>query len=409
MRETVSEINDSTQPSVVERAGSFLCVFAAVLTFLINIDPNARWTDRYDNILVRYSPLILLFASSILFFVGGVVSKRIFNLPIMFALLLSSLMIIGGIYNLISGASLSSTYLGRGLSFTAILAGAIVSNISTERTINYTVSIFLIITGFIGFLIIAAHEFGLIFQQYPHILREESILYASGVFYLCLKLNNSLFTLFCVVLLIFLGVMSGKATIVLLGITGFVVFYVGNFINYSLNVLNKIRASKALIITYFLGSISVILLIISVVMGLVIAERATRYENDLRMKMWSSKFQEFLESPLYGQWFTNSPLYYEPLLKHIQLPTHNDPLDIMVGGGIIGFLLYIIAFTRGWLSAFSLKVLTSDRKKVPTAAIYPLILVFYAISALGNPVFSEPRISAFVMFSLGYCLCKTKT
>ncbi len=129
-----------------------------------------------------------------------------------------------------------------------------------------------------------------------------------------------------------------------------------------------------------------------------------------RFWIWEQRFQQFLESPLYGKLFTASTaIFFEPFKLASSAdnlaPTHNDWLDVMVQGGIIGLILFFLAYTWPIVHLLQLRKKhgTSD-KDIKIAVWAVLLLVNMAVAFTFNPFLLNPDISYILWFVAAYSL-----
>ncbi|NVK57184.1 MAG: hypothetical protein HWE26_16400 [Alteromonadaceae bacterium] len=392
---------------LASRLGELFTIAALWLSLLMSLDP-LRTTD--DIVALKYLPIGLLILSIPLFLVSGVM-KKVLQIPSLNRLLiLATIMIVGSIVPLSHGERLADSYLGRGLNLWAALGGAIIASRpeSFERVARAFL-VALVTASVIGMMLLVAKSLGLIYSAQGHILHVETTFFVAGLIWLARRWPSSLLRLVIVVVLVWLAVDTGKSTTLLL---------VGVFILATTvaDVLVRMRSStrrdrgrsgamNGIMVYFGLAAASGI----GWFFFRTIAERATRYENDLRAEMWADRWNKFASSPLVGQLFTDSPVYTTPYLQGLDLSTHNDYLDILASGGMVGFFLAIsIVVTILGRRRFS-DLFTSSGKGMPFPSLFGFMILCYIASALGNPILPVPRLAVMFWFSIGAAAVYTST
>ena len=128
-----------------------------------------------------------------------------------------------------------------------------------------------------------------------------------------------------------------------------------------------------------------------------------------RYWIWKRQFQTFLQSPFYGQMFTAETAIEFGLYKvansasHNLVPTHNDWLDVLVQGGVIGFVIFLLAYIKPIHGLLRLRkkvnVLDIDQRLIIWSI---LTLINFAIAFTFNPFLMDPDISYILWFVLAF-------
>ena len=380
--------------------GEALVILSLIIALLLSIDPT-RSVDKL--VIIKYLPLILVNVATLILITQRIKINVLTNPYIASMFLLVVIMIAGSAMNLVDNGRIHETFLGRGLGLTPILAGALIAtNNSSLRIVAKRFTIILIVISLIGFFQLFMHEIGLLFPNQRHILHVETTFFAAGAFWVALKWQNIFIQIIIVSFLLWLGIQSGKTTAVLLSL----------IIGLALTVIRTQRllyssptsfrttstlARKALYIYITLLTVlTSLILMISVSL-----ERASRYENDLRFKIWTFKWAEFKSSPLVGNLYTDSPIYETIHLFNVKLSTHNDYLDHLSSGGILGFSLFVLLPVSIILNKRFYNVIFTKGVNRSPETVFALIFICYLVSSTGNPILPVPRFSVLVWFAMG--------
>jgi hypothetical protein len=121
-----------------------------------------------------------------------------------------------------------------------------------------------------------------------------------------------------------------------------------------------------------------------------------------RAIMFESTIDKFLFSPLYGNFFTKSPLIDFNLYAGRDLTNsgfvsiHNDMFEILSNGGIIFFILFLFAVMKPF---YFRNNITEEFKDHFMTFYFSFILFLFC--SLFNPLFSLPVLSFFGFFNFG--------
>ncbi|MEJ2003137.1 MAG: O-antigen ligase family protein [Maritimibacter sp.] len=381
------------------RLGSVFVIVSLGASLVMSLDP-LRATDNVTAL--KYLPLIMMFLGMLCLFIAGIPKRVLHLFALMALLILSILMTLGALVPLLSGAQLADSYLGRGLNLLAAPTGALVAaNPSALDRVTRSFKMMFLVVSVIGLAMLVAKSLGLIYPNVGHILHIETTFFVAGLIWVARRWPFLLLRLAIIGLLAWLSIETGKSTtLLLLGVFVFATFVLDGFMKFRRLARdnNQNRAALTGLLLYFavLSASGALWFFIST-----IVERATRYQNDLRAEMWADRWEKFTSSPLIGQMFTDSPIYRNEHLAGTLLSTHNDFLDVLASGGILGITLFLaLPISIGFRKTFY-RSLTADNRRVPTVAIYGFIFLAYLVSGLGNPFLPVPRLAAVVWFSMG--------
>lgn len=121
---------------------------------------------------------------------------------------------------------------------------------------------------------------------------------------------------------------------------------------------------------------------------------------EYRLHTYEKAWDKFIQSPLWGTGFTGAASEKFDLftvgISQQTLPTHSDPLDILANGGLIGFALWAVFFTRIYIRWY--RFVLAPEPHVD-AEIRPYLHSFFCITAAGilvctfNPILNSPNLA----------------
>lgn len=384
--------------------GTRLVLAGILYSVAIAFWPPSSADNLFDNTLIKYTGLVLIYSGTIFIVIGKPSRILLSSWLLFFLLVLAFWMATGSILYLNNGVvKLEDSFLGRSLVLSMSLLGGICATDPWVRMkISSGTASILGPASLIAVLILLLHSLGITFQGYRQIYHEESVLIVAGLSYFCNKRRSLIFSAAILILILFLGFFTGKSTTVLLGLVFFAINFGGAIVS-KINELNRRgnitrQAAKALI-GFMLVPAYFFLLCLT---WFVVIERVNRYDRDLRIKMWNFRWNQFLESPIHGDFFVGTPLYYEPLLAGRAIPTHNDYLDLLAHGGVVAFALYFLPVLFACFGGYGMRLLRTKRDVYIPEVIFWIIALCYIVSSLGNPVFSEAYIGVITCFSVGF-------
>jgi hypothetical protein len=141
-----------------------------------------------------------------------------------------------------------------------------------------------------------------------------------------------------------------------------------------------------------------------------------------RELLWLIGFQEFLSSPIYGNYFTGRTSYdpgktMSGNSEFDMAPLHNDYLEFLTKGGVIGLLIFLAAIISTLSKAFKIIVNNEESEKVRKMLSVLFIVIFTACVTMAyNPVINRTRSNFFFYFFIALVfilredrnICQTK-
>jgi hypothetical protein len=119
---------------------------------------------------------------------------------------------------------------------------------------------------------------------------------------------------------------------------------------------------------------------------------------EVRLEVYQKAWARFAASPIYGDAFTGSTLTGLDRLLVLDSPTvttHSDWLDVLSHGGIVGFLLFVLAIAKPLMHA-----LRAMRRQPKPSALLDLMHVLVAMMLCGTVI--SMFVSLFISFPLAF-------
>lgn len=225
--------------------------------------------------------------------------------------------------------------------------------------------------------------------------REFLVIGFSALFYFISKTN--LQRALSILLLVVMGLLSQKNTgyLVLIMILAYI------FILFFITRLYVIKSPFSKITLWFFSVLGFILFIL-VLAGFYIQNKSDlpTGNTDYRLHMYEIAFNKFLESPVYGSFFSGTATIEFDLFKVAAdtqtLPTHSDFIDILAHGGIIGITLWILIYLiifRKFVSFIRVINTSSSTKLDPYIHVLFLVCFSNLIVSSFNPVMNSTDLS----------------
>lgn len=307
------------------------------------------------------------------------------------------------------GGQFGSSYLTRAVNGFAVIAGVLAA--SNANLLSWICRNMVRIWLPVAFLITALltiHSFGYFLPLQRQIYHVEFVVAVSVLsFFFNSKgwVGARLFLAFICILNAFL---AGKSTFYLLAIVVLLMGFGGPMMarlrQFMLNSNAKARVTIGLLIApIFLTVLAIGITAI----GWIVAERSTRYEYDPRRISYSLRWDQFLEDPIFGKLFIDTTDVGRYIgMKNV--PSHNDLLDILAAGGVIGLLLFLIPVASAIIGKAGQTIVSRPAKAFRYSDFLWYFLVFYAISAMGNPFLAEPVFAGPIWFAVGAMLVRNQ-
>ncbi len=385
---------------------ALLAVTAFVLALFGSVDHPWNWFGLRTGSLTRYLPSALMVLSFLLLVLDGVALK-VFRSPIILAALAFTLVeLIGSVFYIRLGGQLDQSYLGRGLNSLTLLTGAAVaSNPLLRHWVSKNILACAVVIGFGGVLLLTFHSLDLVLTQFDQVVRVQIVYLMAGVTWISIRYPSVIFRLVIIALMFMNGYLSGKSTHYLVGLT-----FAG--LTFGKQIMDRViplfrrssgQAKKVLLVIMAPGILT-FAGVTFFVLYQIIVERASRYEYDVRRIGIELRWKEFLESPLFGTGFASSSNVADIFGFGTNVPSHNDIMDILAGGGLVGITTFLaIVGTALFGRAMRETFLGSSRNLLPIHYFW-VVIVFYVGGASGNPFFSEPYMAVPIWFSIGMML-----
>jgi len=388
--ERIAPLNNASR----RRIATFLLIFASWVGLLTVLDPTNGGFGGVQIPVLKYMPFWLSAIASLLYFFSskGYFSKLEFSL-VSFV----SIMILGSLWNLMfQGASLQESYLGRAIGGFVLIAFLLISRFEGEVLLFFRFFVpALFISVAIMFFVLILFRVGIVYQELPQMYQVKAILFASAGILALLWLKNKKIKLL-MFLMAALGLLLIQKTtalllMVLLCCYGFYI-YLTEGKKKLLVSFNKVGIWGLLIVGVLVSIFTMLIAIYGLVEHRV--NEGAR-ENEVRAITLQMRWDEFVESPVYGNFFTGSPLVD---VSTLHIPAHSDVLDFLAMGGVISILLFFSPVLIQMLRNIRLKQSLSRRNWLSfTILVSMLVMVM-------NPILSMPGLSFVFWMSIGLLL-----
>jgi len=349
--------------------------------------------------------LLMVLAAALVVFQGG--GRRIFSVPLINLLLLLMVLQIGGsiLWLLPGGRDPSYSFLGRGLNILSVLGGAAIA--LEPRCLAWVSRRYLMIfvpVSVIIVLLLTAHSFHLFMGGQRQVYHVEFVYAVSVLTYFATRSSSHMLKFGIAFLCILNGVLAGKSTFYLLAMLSLGCTY-GLALLPRLQAMTRRltrRARQAMLVLLTPGALGVALIALGLV-AVIVIQRSTKYEYDPRRVAYALRWEQFTSSPLYGKLFVDTT----DIGAYVHLfgvPSHNDLLDLMAEGGILGLLLFLIPVGSAILGSTARQIMTTSGPQLRFANYLWFFLIFYSVAAMGNPFLADPVLAAPIWFAVGALL-----
>lgn len=386
---------------------ALISVCAYLLAVFGSLDHPWNWFGLRQGSLTRYLPSAAMVASLVLLVPNGPGLQIFTNRFILCAAAFLGVEMIGSVvYILHLHGSLSESYFGRSLSGLALLNGAAIAmNPRLRNWVSRRILAGAIVLGIGAFALLTLHSLGLVLGQYSQIVRVQIVILMAGIVWICIRYPSVLVRVAVTLLMFLNGYLSGKSTNYLMGLM-FAALSFGNEIVVFMRSLFG-RATRKARFGIILLAMPVVIAFAGAVLFLlyaIVSERATRYEFDVRRVGIELRWKEFLESPIYGTGFASSSNVSGVFGFGDNVPSHNDIMDILAAGGVIGIAVFVATVGAAALGRGMREAMTAKKAGIAPIHYFWFVVVFYILGASGNPFFSEPYMAVPVWFSIGMML-----
>lgn len=121
---------------------------------------------------------------------------------------------------------------------------------------------------------------------------------------------------------------------------------------------------------------------------------------EYRLATYAKAWEKFLHSPIWGNGFSGAATEkfdkYTVAVSTQVLPTHSDPLDILAGGGVIGFVFwfaFFIGLARSWYACVKRSGDPVAEKFLPYIHTLYCMVFTGALVCMFNPILNAPNLA----------------
>lgn len=388
-----------TSMLIIHRIGTWLLLAAAVIAFVFSTDPSKASYGTDQIVFMKYMPF-LLSALAFSCLVIGIRVREVLNWRVLLIILFITTELCGGMYaHFIMGRPLEDTLLGRALGgfvFLSILALA-----ADRRELYYflpRLMWIMLIFGLIMIVELILFRLGVAFSNLTQMFHVDIVLLAGCAMLAKYIIKNKLLRIVVIVLGIVAGLISGKATGMLVSIVllASMVIYKDKQLS---SVASRTSRERSMQLTYF--RFTIILLSLAALATVFLATlnfRLETHEDKVRDFTYVLRLGEFLGSPLIGKLYTNDPIV--EVGGTLSIPSHSDILDLLAFGGILSIIMFFIP-----IGYIALRWIRDKRDNYSDLRGYFSIFVLcYILVMMVNPVFAVPRVVFFFWVALGLSL-----
>jgi len=369
----------------------FLSVLCALTLCLI----PAEWDWPYNNVsVVKYSPVIFAALSIVTkLAVEPFVAGRLLKIPVLCVVGLFFFMTAGSLVRLSeTGVQFEYTFSGRALCIMPYFAAALVLSDANQAAVRKWFSDLLILAGLMMLILLVAFDAHLIFSALIQVYHTPGVIIAAAV----VGLLNTRVTVFAKLALVLassaLFVITGKHTHLIW--IAVIIISAGFFMMPALIGRRRISRLAAII------GILAVCVLLGIVIFYVARDKAEVATGDARWLTYAVRLSQFENSPIVGTKFLESPLLRLEGFGW-DIPTHNDYLDIMSGGGLIALALFMAALAFG--AARAVGWLRRGVGQHGTEIATPVFAILSMINFFSNPMLHLPATAASFWAALAVC------
>jgi hypothetical protein len=309
------------------------------------------------------------------------------------ALFISLYVLFGGLYGVIFlNADIQNTFIGRSLSISIIVVGALVAvkKISAEKLVSWLLPVIImpIFLMLISCLLYA-------FSWYPFGVQGISSiqLYHTEAF-IILSLPYLLRKDYGLKVFVLVGLLAAGAVLATAKATGDVLVMSHLFLMLYLTYLERKGSANKMSFPIIAVLSVAIFCATTFALYRVLLTRIGQFGeyNDWRLQSIEVLLERFWLSPYFGDFFIGNPLV---TIQNVELPSHFDLLDLFLHGGLGWFLPFLWVVVRAGLHG-RYAIRSHGGKFFVSLAFFGTIVIMV------NPMLTDPHISIFLMFSIGY-------
>ena len=315
------------------RIATIFLLMGVMSAMILGLDDTAE-LFVLGGVVVKSFPLfcVVLSLAIFVFTALGRWSAHFFLLLLFFMLI-----VCGSAYALlINNVIVEESYISRGMGMIVFFPFFFLAQIKQELRFFCKLFIpFLIAISCVYSIIIVLYRLGFVYGELTQLYQVQSVFIAMASVILFeyvrkpwLRTSLLFFYLLCLVLIV-------KTTAILLFTWAFGHISYAYFLRFR-NALGISAAAKKLL-SFAVGVAGVLLILFS--FYFIIQDRMETRGDGTRTETFTHRINEFQDSPLFGSFFTSSPLVdYGPL----HIPSHSDILDILAAGGLLSVILLFI-------------------------------------------------------------------
>jgi hypothetical protein len=380
------------QNQPIVRTATQALLGALIAGLLFSVDPaDSTWGASG----LKYTPVLLSLLAAFVYRVGlrGIPYRdRTFLASLTFGVLVLG----GGVYTVTAmGAPPGLSFSGRGLGALCIIAGYALGFLPRERRYVETRFIPLLLgAGVIMTILLVFWRAGYRFAPRTQIFHEDAVWLTAAVgAAIC---QRGAFRRFGLVAIFCAG------AFLTLKITGFAFTAISLA---ALAAVERARRRRSRVRTVALRRLvifqaSLFAVIASLAGGLAFRTLLPKGSTNVRVPAYWGRWEEFVDSPLWGQFFVGSPIVE---IGRLRIPSHSDLLDILAFGGVLSMALFLFpVLTALWHGVRSLPQYVQSGRRLETAATVFAVAFLFELSF--NPVIGQPKLALFFWTSIGLLL-----
>lgn len=381
------------------RAGSNLLVLGLFLAAFYAADPwNACW-GLWPIAPLRYAPILAASASIPCLLLGlrGVPM----GWPVLMLGAFAAACVSGGAYTLTTrNASLMESFTGRGLCAITVLPVYMVCLVPKERRHIAKQASRIVSTAALAMVpVLVAWRLGYRFADQAHLYHMSAIYFCSAAgFALADKrpvVRRAATALF------------GLANVLTVKLTGFGFAAILALLLWRVETFGHSRETgqrrmhRRVLITQIVISTAVAAGLLAAAMRAYLPTGS----REVRLQTYAQRLDMFLDDPVFGTFFTGSPIMEVGLLI---IPSHSDLLDLLAFGGVIGAaLFYAPAMACVVHGVRSIRRFTSTGNGLGMFGLTTVVCFLWQSAA--NPVLGDPRFITLYWIALGTLLADRVT
>lgn len=387
-------------------ACSILAAFC--LCGIAYLDPQA---DSWGLGGTRFAVTGLLILGGLLLLIEGSGFRTLANRKIWALLIFFTWEAVGSILWIEAfGGQFGSSYLTRAVNGFAVLAGVTAAGNSKLLSwiCRYLVRIWLPI-AFLITALLTLHSFGYFLPSQRQVYHVEFVVAVAVMSFFFNSRGWVGARLFLAFICVLNAILAGKSTFYLLAIVVLLMGFGGPVMarlrQFMLRSTTKARVTIGLLVAPLFLTVATIGI---TVIGWIVAERSTRYEYDPRRISYALRWDQFLEDPFFGKLFIDTT----DVGRYIgmkSVPSHNDLLDILAAGGIVAFLLFLVPVASAIVGKAGQIIASRPANAFRYSDFLWYFLIFYAMSAMGNPFLAEPVFAGPIWFAVGAMLVRNQS